>query len=324
MTTHGHEFSGKTVEDAVADGLQTLGVTEDQVEIEVISKGSRGILGFGSEPATVRLTLISTAQPTAEVVARESSEDEIVENAVEDSAMEAPAVEEDLAISPQADLIEADVDDMTLDSMEDASVPETADETALDEEALVDEADALAAQDPVATDVAIDDEADEYDDEIDDEALAELAAELLAQLVKLMGFDATIETGWQEPDETTGSPYLLLDIHGDDLGALIGRRGETLTSIQYLLRLMVNQQVKQWKNIVVDVEQYKQRRIAQLSQLAERMARQVAETGRSVSLEPMPGNERRIVHITLRDDPDVYTESTGEGERRKVTIFPQD
>jgi spoIIIJ-associated protein len=115
--------------------------------------------------------------------------------------------------------------------------------------------------------------------------------------------------------------YLLLDVQGVELGALIGRRGETLESLQYLLRLMVNQRLRKWKNIIVDVEGYKERRVVHLKQLALRTATQVASTGRAVSLEPMPPNERRIIHIALRDHPDVYTESFGEGERRKVQIM---
>ena len=87
---------------------------------------------------------------------------------------------------------------------------------------------------------------------------------------------------------------------------------------------MVNQQMKEWTNITVDVEQYKERRVEQLTQLAHRMAEQVATGGRAMSLEPMPANERRIIHIALRDHPAVYTESTGEGERRKVNIVPRE
>ena len=168
-----------------------------------------------------------------------------------------------------------------------------------------------------------DDVDDSNDADVSDDELANMAKALLSELLRLMDFEAEVDASWQDADTTTASPYLLLDIRGENLGALIGRRGETLSSIQYLLRLMINQQVKQWKNIVVDVEHYKQRRVDQLAQLAERMARQVAESGRSVTLEPMPGNERRIVHMTLRDNPDVFTESTGEGERRKVNIFPR-
>ncbi len=154
---------------------------------------------------------------------------------------------------------------------------------------------------------------------VSDEELTTMAIELLGQLVNHMGFDAQINAAWHEADDN-GERYLLLDIHGNELSPLIGRRGETLASIQYLVRLMINQRIKRWKNVVVDVEQYKERRVNQLTQLAKRMADQVTESGRAVSLEPMPANERRIVHLALRDHASVYTQSSGEGDRRKVHI----
>ena len=154
---------------------------------------------------------------------------------------------------------------------------------------------------------------------VSEEELTTMAVELLSQLVQHMGFDAKVNPSWHEADDN-GERYLLLDIHGHDVSPLIGRRGETLASIQYLVRLMINQRIKRWKNIVVDVEQYKERRVNQLTQLAKRMADQVAQSGRAVSLEPMPANERRIVHLALRDNPSVYTQSSGEGDRRKVHI----
>ena len=86
---------------------------------------------------------------------------------------------------------------------------------------------------------------------------------------------------------------------------------------------MVNQKMHRWLNIVVDVEEFRAKRVDHLTRLAQRMADQVAETQRSFALEPMPPNERRIVHLALRDSETVFTESTGEGERRKVTIFPR-
>ena len=160
-------------------------------------------------------------------------------------------------------------------------------------------------------------------DEASDAELAALAVELLSETVRLMGFDAEVVASWQEPDADNDDPYLLLDLHGRDLGALIGRRGETLGNLQYLLRLMVNQRLHQWKNIVVDVEQYRQHRAEHLMQLALRSAEQVAKTGRPLSLEPMPPNERRIIHLALRDNASVFTESSGEGERRKIQILPR-
>jgi spoIIIJ-associated protein len=157
----------------------------------------------------------------------------------------------------------------------------------------------------------------------EDAQLAALAAELLNKLVELMGFEAEVIAEWREPDADNEHRYLLLDLQGSDLSPLIGRRGDTLSNMQYLVRLMINQRLHRWKNIVVDVEGYRQRRIEHLSQLALRLAQQVAQTGRPMSLEPMPANERRIIHLTLRSSTDVFTESIGEGARRKVQILPR-
>jgi spoIIIJ-associated protein len=157
----------------------------------------------------------------------------------------------------------------------------------------------------------------------DDEAEVEaLAVELLGETVWLMGLDATVEALWRDPDADNDQRYLLLNLHGHDLGALIGRRGETLNNLQYLLRLMVNQRLHAWKDIVVDVDSYRQRRVEHLTQLALRSAEQVTSTGRPLALEPMPPSERRIIHLALRDYPGVVTESSGEGERRKIQILP--
>lgn len=280
MTNGGREFSAKTVEEAIDIALSQLGVTQDEVDIEVINKGSRGILGFGSEPALVRVSLKPVPPRPADSATVEATQPSAMPPAVDaDVTAPAPAATEPVR---------------TETTKETVGVPTTKDEA--------------EAQGPVT---------------VSDDELAEMAGEMLAKLVELMGFEAEIEASWQEPDEEDNQPYLLLDIQGQELGALIGRRGETLASLQYLLRLMVNQRLRQWKNIVVDVEQYKQRRVTQLTQLAERMAQQVADTGRSVTLEPMPANERRIVHLTLRDHPQVFTESIGEDERRKVSIMPR-
>ncbi len=138
-----------------------------------------------------------------------------------------------------------------------------------------------------------------------------------------MGFEAEVIAEWRERDADNEHRYLLLDLQGRDLSPLIGRRGDTLGNMQYLLRLMINQRLHRWKNIVVDVEGYRQRRIEHLSQLALRLAQQVVQTGRPMSLEPMPANERRIIHLTLRESTDVFTESIGEGARRKVQILPR-
>ncbi|MEE8567530.1 MAG: R3H domain-containing nucleic acid-binding protein, partial [Anaerolineales bacterium] len=104
---------------------------------------------------------------------------------------------------------------------------------------------------------------------------------------------------------------------------LIGRRGETLSALQYITRLIVGKELKQPVAVVIDVEGYRARRERQLRMLARKMAEQAIETGRTTTLEPMPANERRIIHIELRENPNVDTESIGEGDRRKVTVIPQ-
>jgi spoIIIJ-associated protein len=112
----------------------------------------------------------------------------------------------------------------------------------------------------------------------------------------------------------------VLDIEGDDLGILIGRRGSTMAALQYLLNLMVTRKFKQHAPFAIDVDGYRQRREESLRELAFRMAERVRATGRSVTLEPMPPNERRIVHLALAKDPTVGTSSVGEGDSRKVAI----
>jgi len=119
---------------------------------------------------------------------------------------------------------------------------------------------------------------------------------------------------------TQGGPPLVLDIKGDDLGVLIGRRGETLRDLQYIARAIVSKQVGRNINLVVDVEGYKHRREQALRQLAARMAERVTTTRRPIALEPMPANERRIIHLALRNHPTVTTQSVGYGENRKVTL----
>ena len=137
--------------------------------------------------------------------------------------------------------------------------------------------------------------------------------------VQIVERDPAELNGYDEQDE----PTLVLDIRGNDLSTLIGRRGETLDSLQYLVRLLVAKELGRYLHVVLDVEGYKAHRAQTLKQLALRMADRVATTHKPAALEPMPANERRIVHLALRDHPQVRTESVGVGENRKVTIIPQ-
>ncbi len=219
------EVSAPTVEEAISKGLAELGKAEDEVEIQVLNPGSRGVLGIGAKEALVRLSFVE----------------------------------------PQ-------------------------------EEALPPE-----------------------------ESVEQIARETLQELLAKMGVRASVSIRPEEemPQDEDAPPFIL-DIMGADLGVLIGRRGQTLQALQYITRLVVSREVQRWVNLVVDVEKYKARREKALRQLAHRMAERVSFNHQPVALEPMPPNERRIIHLALRDHPLVTTKSVGKGEQRKVTIVPKD
>ncbi|MBK9052531.1 MAG: KH domain-containing protein [Chloroflexi bacterium] len=126
-----------------------------------------------------------------------------------------------------------------------------------------------------------------------------------------------------EPDDLTGRRINTINITGNDLGVLIGQRGETLDAIQYLSRLMISHRLQRKATFTIDIESYRQRRKEALARLAERMAQKVTKQRRPVTLEPMPPHERRAVHMALRNFRGVYTQSTGTGDRRRVRIFPE-
>ena len=121
----------------------------------------------------------------------------------------------------------------------------------------------------------------------------------------------------QEGEEDT----IELDIEGEDSGLLIGRRGETLRALQFTVNLLVGQSTR--GRVILDVEGYRERRYSSLRTLASRVAERVASTGRPITLEPMAPNERRVIHMTLAENPRVATESTGMGESRKITVLPR-
>jgi spoIIIJ-associated protein len=225
-----------TVEEAIADGLAELGLQQEDVDVEVLDSGSRGLLGIGGRQARIRLTIKTSA------------------------VMNVDSGQQQLELS-----VASEAGDGTLD----------------------------------------------------------LARQILGDMLEKMNVNATIEASHGIPDEQGERP-ILLDIHGPDLGILVGRHAEILNALQYLVNLMVSKQVEHWVQVVIDVEGYRARRERQLRQLARRMADQAVKAGRRQSLEPMPANERRFIHIELRDYPGVTTQSVGEEPNRKVTIVPKE
>lgn len=151
------------------------------------------------------------------------------------------------------------------------------------------------------------------------------AKRILTELLALMRVDADV-MAVDNPSAVSLSaddpPTIFLDIMGRDLGMLIGRRGDHLSQLQFLMNTLVNRKLDTWTRVIIDVEGYRARREESLVGLAERVARQVERSGRSVVLEPMPANERRIIHLTLKQHPEVATHSDGEGSARRITVEP--
>src|SRR5512141_824838 len=155
------------------------------------------------------------------------------------------------------------------------------------------------------------------------DALLDHTEVVISKMLHLLDLEAQVSANYG-PTERDGRRNIHVDIRGNDLSVLIGRRSETLAAFQYVASLIVGKEEQQFVQLTVDVEGYRDRREKQLIQMAKRMAEQVAKSGRRQTLEPMPSDERRIIHIALRDHPDVKTESTGEEPYRKVMILPKE
>ncbi|HVP20491.1 MAG TPA: RNA-binding cell elongation regulator Jag/EloR [Anaerolineaceae bacterium] len=154
-----------------------------------------------------------------------------------------------------------------------------------------------------------------------DENAIHIAKEVVSELLEKMRVRARVAARYVQAQEMRDEPVILVDIQGDDLSILIGRRSETLNALQYITSLIVGKEVGHWVPLLIDIQGYRARRERSLRQLARKMAEQAIHTGRKQVLEPMPASERRVIHLELRDHPDVTTESIGEEPNRKVTIF---
>jgi len=163
----------------------------------------------------------------------------------------------------------------------------------------------------------------ESESQLEHDPVLDHTESVISKMLHLLKLQAQVSAHYGSA-ERDGRRNINVDIRGNDLGVLIGRRSETLGAFQYIASLIVGKDTQQFVQLTVDVEGYRERREKQLIQMAKRMADQVAKSGRRQTLEPMPSGERRIIHIALRDHPDVTTESTGDDPYRKVTIIPKD
>ena len=148
-----------------------------------------------------------------------------------------------------------------------------------------------------------------------------VTTDILQNLISKMGVSAVAILKRAQIDEFGGPVFT---IEGEDSGLLIGRRGETLRALQFVVNFLARRQLEERTTIVVDVADYQERRTQALISLANRVAQQVANTERSTVLEPMQAYERRIVHLTLADHASVSTESMGSGDGRQVVVSPKE
>jgi len=193
-------------------------------------------------------------------------------------------------------------------------------------EVVIPAAESTRTQETLVPETMIEEDKRDLDEEppfLGDDYVLDIAREVVSELLEKMKVRATVTAEYLPASDARSRVPVRVNVHGDDLSYLIGRQAETLNALQYISSLIINKEIGRSIPLIVDVEGYRTRRENQLRQLARRMADQAVSTGRRQVLEPMPPNERRIVHIELRERQDVTTESIGEDPRRKVTINPQ-
>ncbi|MFR8087408.1 MAG: RNA-binding cell elongation regulator Jag/EloR [Lachnospirales bacterium] len=283
------ETSGKTVDDAITAALLQLGLPSEQVDIEIIQEGSKGVLGiFGAKDAIVRATAKGVSLEE-ELFSDHKPEKE------EKSAESAPKKpDEKKASVPEQKNEEPTyvIDTLVEDRLAQARAAKEA-EMAKKEE----------PKEPIA-----------YNE--DAKVAEETAIAFLLPVLKEMGIEAKIEGSMEEED------VLKLDIQGEGLGVIIGKRGNTLDSLQYLTALVANKKTEGHVKIKLDAENYREKRRQTLEKLAINLAKKVRKTNRRVALEPMNPYERRIIHSVLQSFNGVETHSEGEEPFRKVVISP--
>jgi len=238
------EVIAPSVEEAIEIGLKELGLTKDDVDVEILDEGKKGLLGLGTRQARVALKIKSRPEEP-----------------------KAPTRDEKPTPLPE-------------EEEEPVSLSEEPEEVGI-------------------------------------------ARETISIILEKMHVNANVTVKLGDSDSNRVQP-VLIDIEGNDLSFLIGRKAETINALQFITSLVVGREIGRWVPLQIDVQHYRKRREDELRKLARRIAEQVEGTGRKQILEPMPPNERRIIHIELKDNPNVETKSIGEDPRRKVTILPID
>lgn len=288
------EASGKSVEEAVQQALLRLGKRRDEVEILVLQEPVRGTFGLGSKDAHIRVTVRSTNSGA------------IITPEMADAILgpDDPALSEEELYDDDEEFEDEEEDEEFEDEEEEESVPFVPANAPVQQH--IEQLSELSTSNAPVGEL--------QDVENPSREDIEITVDVLQHILRYMNIHAMVQVRSTDP--------LTLNIHGinENLGLLIGRRGETLAALQLLVSLVVSHRTRHRMRIIVDAENYRQRREENLRSLALRVAQQVRNYRRSIALEAMPPHERRIVHISLADSQDISTESIGEGDERRVVI----
>lgn len=290
------EKTGKSVDEAVAAALEELHISADQAAIEVLEEAKKGFLGFGRKDARVRVSVKENNAEQAPAPA---------EKTVAEAAAEAVA-----AVKAAAGVATKKVDEVKSNA---ASAAEDFSKKAVAaKDDAVDEA--IAALNSLKSERRERQAREPRKYNVSDEAV-NAAKEFLQKIFNAMKIEVVMEKFINKHD---GS--VTFRLHGDDMGILIGKHGQTLDSLQYLTNLVANKNSNERVRVVIDVEDYRDRRIETLNRLASRLADKVKRTGERVALEPMNPHERKIIHMALQGDRRVTTLSEGDEPYRHVVI----
>jgi spoIIIJ-associated protein len=337
------EFSGKTVEEALKAARDEFGAELNDLDFEILTPGSRGVLGMGAEPARIvaapRHALggaapkreAAASQPLPRPPAREF--DDRDRGPRRDDRGERGPRRDDRGRGPRRDDRPRYGDAAPVASSataggdrprrDDRERGPRRDDRARDTRGAqrggADVSASEAAEVAAARGSLAAERADLEAAEASPEALA-AGKRILETVMGHLGFDAVVEVA---AGETSRLNVVAQGEDRDALGALIGRKGERLSALQHLVNLMLSKEMGSWTRVLVDVEDYRGRRERQLRELADRAAARVMETGKMLQLEPMPALERRWIHLTLRDHAGVATQSIGEEPNRRVVLVPR-
>ncbi len=304
------EASGKSVDEAVQQALMHLGKRREEVDVSVLQEPSRGAFGIGSKDARVLVTVrrgskgaVITPEMADAILGPDVPDVVLAEEEDEEYDEEDEGEFEDEDELEDGEEFEDDEEEGEDEFEDDEPVPFIASNAPVDQSLILEQADVTRVASGELQDVETPSRED-----------IEITVNVLQHILRYMNIHATVQVRSTSP--------LTLNIHGinENLGLLIGRRGETLASLQLLVNLIVSHRTRHRMRIIVDAENYRERREENLRSLALRVAQQVRNYRRSIALEAMPPHERRIVHIALSDSKDISTESIGEGEERRVVI----